>query len=446
MKLHFGGYLVLAAAWLAVALAVSGAGKETPNDSPKTIVVLVPGITGSKLRDRETGEVVWGDGINVVAPRDGGYSLARPLLPKGPPRLEAFEVISRLRLALVIRKEIYGPILRLMEESGYQLGRLDDPLPGDDFFPFPYDWRQDMAATARGLFRKLEKLAPEMLNRIPLRVNLICQSTGGQVCRYLVKYGESSLAEAENGLRSVPEGIEIGKVILVGTANGGSLRTLRELNRGRSYLGRIGRKWEPETLFTFPALYQDLPSYHEDLFIDADGTALDVDLYDAASWERYGWSVFDSDVEQRLAERDRPDLFADRVSRRGFLTRMLSDAHRFQRLLERDVEGSSPAAYYSIQNNAAATPHRAVLMRADGRWRTLFSGDQEMSRLRLDSLTTAGGDEHATVASQKWLSATEKQRLARPTLYVEGGHFDLILNPIAKSRLIGFLKEDADRR
>ena len=243
-----------------------------------------------------------------------------------------------------------------------------------------------------------------------------------------MKYGESSLAEAEDGLRSVPEGIEIDKVILVGTASGGSLRNLREFNRGRSYLGRIGRRWEPETLFTLPALYQDLPSYHEDLFIDGDGRALDVDLYDAASWQRYGWSVFDSEVEKRLAGRDRPDLFADRVSRVGFLTRVLSDAHRFHRLLERDVEDSPGPAYYSIQNDAAATPHRAVLTKADGGWKTLFSGDKEISRLRLDALTTAGGDEHATVASQiRWLDLPLWVWIAGPLAWVVK---DLLLLPL----------------
>ncbi len=434
--------LVVVLGWLPVVL--TGARSETESDPPTTTVILVPGITGSKLRDRETGEVLWGKGSNVMTPRDGGYSLARPLLAKGPPRLEAFEVISTLRLALVIRKEIYGPILQLIADSGYQLGRLDDPRPGDDFFAFAYDWRQDMTATAGELFRKLDKLARQDPST-PLRLALICQSTGGQVCRYLLKYGESSIAEAEAGRRFDSGSIEIAKVILVGTASGGSLRTLRELNRGRSYLGAIGRKWEPETLFTFPILYQDLPSYHRDIFIDPDGRDLDVDLYDVANWERYGWSVFSSAVDQRLTGAGRSDLFADRATRRDFLERALSDARRFQRLLERDVEDFPATAYYSIQNDAAATPHRAVLAKTGGSWRTLFSGDREVSRLRLDSLTTAGGDGHGTVGSQTWLSAKEKQSFARPTLYVEGGHFDLFLNPIAKRHLIEFLREESVR-
>ncbi len=64
--------------------------------------------------------------------------------------------------------------------------------------------------------------------------------------------------------------------------------------------------------------------------------------------------------------------------------------------------------------------------------------------LSLESLTTALGDKHATVGSQMYLSPQERDRLARPTLYVEGGHFDLFLNPIAKRHLIEFLREDAD--
>ena len=57
-------------------------------------------------------------------------------------------------------------------------------------------------------------------------------------------------------------------------------------------------------------------------------------------------------------------------------------------------------------------------------------------------MTTAAGDGHGTVASQMWLSAQEKESFARPTLYVEGGHFDLVLNPIAMRRLVQYLEDE----
>ena len=68
------------------------------------------------------------------------------------------------------------------------------------------------------------------------------------------------------------------------------MRILRELDRGRSYIPIINDR-QPETFFTFPALYEDLPAYRRDLFVGGDGEALDVDLYDAGAWTRYGWSA-----------------------------------------------------------------------------------------------------------------------------------------------------------
>ena len=44
--------------------------------SLKVPVIVVPGITGTRLRDGESGKLVWGSARNVFFPRDGGYRLA----------------------------------------------------------------------------------------------------------------------------------------------------------------------------------------------------------------------------------------------------------------------------------------------------------------------------------------------------------------------------------
>src|SRR5262249_37250873 len=126
-----------------------------------------------------------------------------------------------------------------------------------------------------------------------LRVALICQSNGAHICRYLAKYGGASLEEAEAGRAAPPRELEITRMVLVGTANGRSLRMLREMHRGRPYVPlSLGRRLQPETLFTFPSFYQDLPVYRSDVFLDEKGRTLDVDLFSAAAWETYGWTIY----------------------------------------------------------------------------------------------------------------------------------------------------------
>ena len=418
--------------------------------STRTPVIIVPGVTGSVLEEKSTGNVIWGVGTNLLKPRDGGYLLARPLGLRISPssRVEASSVLEELRLAGVIHKPVYGPVIRLLEGEGYRRGDLRDPKAHEDFFLFPWDWRQDHAYAAARLAEGLDALR-RARSQDTLRVTLICQSTGGYVCRYLAKYGRAALEEAESQDTPPHSGLEVGRLILVGTANGGSIRNLRELDRGRNYLTMVGRKWEPETLFTFPSLFQDLPRYRSDLFVDGDGASVAVDLYDADSWLRYGWSVFSSKARERLARSGAPGLFGEEDERVEYLRWALDRAKRFQALLERNVGWTNPPRYYLIQNDRdRLTPDRAVLRRErKGAWETLFASDSAVKNSpRLRNLVAGRGDGHATVDSQLWLSPEEKEALVGEPLYVRGDHFELILDPAAMEALVEFTRDESRPR
>jgi len=399
---------------------------QSLRDAPgKTPVVFIPGITGSQLRERDTGRIVWGHAAGFFLPTDHGIALACPL-DGADDRLEPCAPIMEVRLCGIKASEAYGSIVRLMTQNGYQYGDLRHPKPGDNFFFFPYDWRHSCVPAAQELARQLENLR-RVRNEPRLRVNVVCQSGGAYVGRWLAKHGSASLAEAEAGNVRPPAVVEVGKLIFVGTANGGGIRILHELNRGRQYVSFIGRRIEPETLFTFPSLYEDLPCYRRDWFFDADGQPLDVDLYDPANWRRYGWSVCDS---TNTPARDR------------FLAGQLKNAQRLHSVLLRDAPGFGPTRYYSIQNLYLPTPERAMLVQEDGAWRTLFLDDAAVKsdRLRL-ALAASPGDGHATLDSQWWFSPQEKTTFARPVAYIEGGHFEIILNPATQRRLLEFLAE-----
>jgi hypothetical protein len=271
---------------------------------------------------------------------------------------------------------------------------------------------------------------------------LICQSNGAHICRYLIKYGGASLAEAEAGRAERPASIEVEKLILVGSSNGGSLRILRELDRGRSYVSLVGRKWQPETLFTFRSLFQDLPAYRADLFLDEQGKVMDVDLYDPAAWQRFGWSVFAEPTVRRLTRRARADLFGDDEDRLAYLKRTLDLAQRSQRVLATDSPEFGKPKYYMIQSMEIDTPARAVLVEKKGEWRTFFTGDTWLEkRPHLKQLATTPGDGHAGIESQLWLSPQEHERMVGEPYQVEGGHFDLILNPATLEHLLDILSD-----
>ena len=414
----------------------------------KTPVIYVPGSTGTKLRDRATGQLVWGEGRQLILPHDGGYAIARPLhLPPSSEqsRLEPTEAIREIRLA-VFSQDVYGSIVDLLEANGYRLGDLEHPDSGDTAFLFAYDWRLDHRLAAGELLERLEALR-QARGEERLEVDLICQSNGAYICRYLLKYGGATLEDAESGRASPPERVGARKVILLGNSNGGSLRMLREIHRGRGYIAWIGRKMRPEVLFSAPALIQDLPVVRQDLFLDQDGEPLAVDLFDAENWRRYGWSIFARETRERIAERD-PDreLFGDQEQQLEYLRRALDYARRFHQVLARDVEGFGATRYYLLQAKSEETPDRAILRQGEHGWELLFTGDRKLRKLgKLHEMATAEGDGHATVASQMWLSPQEKEALAADPFYIDDNHFDLILRTETHRRLLEFLHDGAAR-
>jgi hypothetical protein len=415
---------------------------DLQNVSAREIVILVPGMTGTQLRERDSGHVVWGDSHSLLAPKDGGRAMALSIDdPQGSAaRLEPFSPVYKLSM-LGITREIYGPLARLFDANGYRTGALNAPDAGGNFFFFNYDWRLSAAHAARSLTVRLEALQ-RAGDGGPLRVTLICQSSAALIGRYLVKYGAVSLEQAESGEVATPGNVTVSKLIMVGASNGGALRVLRQMNEGRSYVRLFGRRMQPETLFTMPSLYEGLPVYEQQLFYDSEGRLLDVDLFDAASWEQYAWSIFAPKTRQRIARPEWTELIGDDTARRDYLQSMLDRARRLHALLSADPPDFEPPRYYSFQNNSSDTGERALLVERKGGWETLFLDHRTVQRVsELLELAAAPGDTHATVRSQEWLSPKERSALAHPAVYTAGGHFDVILDPGLQEQLLKFLLE-----
>ena len=390
----------------------------------RRLVVVVPGITGVELVQPERHRVVWGRGVNLLCPRDGGYRLAAAELLPG-------RAIRRIRLGPIV-KPIYAPIERLFVANGWSAGDLERPSEEADLFFFEYDWRRGNGESANRLASQLENLAAVRGGEVG--VSLICQSNGALICRYLAKYGTTTPEEAARGRGASLTGVRLEQLVLVGTANGGSLRVLQNLNHGRRYVPWVGRTFQPELFATFESLFQDLPIYADDLFLDSTGEPITVDLFDPETWERYGWSIYAEEAARRLGRPAAREVFPAPAERRANLAQRLDRARRLRALLDRDVDLDG-LRYFSIQNDRVPTAARAVLRSSGGRWETLFFGDPAI-RGRLARRLASDGDGHATVASQQWLPDSERAAFAEPTWYVDGAHFEMILEPEVLERLL----------
>lgn len=416
-------------------------GEPRAAEPPRRVLVFVPGITGSKLRDAESGKVVWGRGGNLVGPRDGGYRLALPVAGNGGRELRPDGILRRIRL-LFFKRSIYQPLIEFFTANGFQIGRLEAPQAGDDLYFYAYDWRQDNIASAQRLHAALEGVR-RAHGETRLAIDLVCQSNGGYICRWLARYGGSSLEQALAGRAAPSTSVAVHNVVLVGTANAGSLRTLREMTRGRRYIPFFGKRFEPETFFTITAFFQDLPTYRRDLFVDLDGQAMDVAIFDPASWEAYGWSIFGPQAAKSLAKRrSGAAIFGDLMARRAHLEAMLGRAEALQSALVKDTPIHSSSRFHLIQNVSWPTPDRGVLVPArKGGWDLLFTGDKALrKRPQLLAAVSADGDGHAPLASQLHLAPSERQAMVGDIFPVVAAHFETILEPATHRRLIEILR------
>ena len=419
--------------------------EEVRTADDRVPIVFVPGVTGVGLRERTTGKAVWGLGHNLLKPHDRGHAIARPLVKGyGGPDLLPDDVILQLRLLRVLRLNVYQQLLDLFLANGYEHGDLEHPRPRDDLFLFSYDWRQDNVESAIRLAGQLDRLR-QARGEQQLRVNLICQSNGAHVCRYFTKFGAASLESAESGERQDAGTIVVDRLVLVGSSNGGSIRILREMNRVRKFIKGIGRFWSPETLFTYQSLFQDLPAYTSDLFVDKEGQSLAVDLYAAENWQKFGWSIYGAGSHRYLQTSSAVPWLGNEVERRELLQDFLDRARRFQRVLRQDVEGFGPTRYYLIMNSRRETSSRAVLVDGEGTWQTLFEDDKQVrSNPALREAVITMGDGHATNESQSWLSEQELGRIEVAPIDVDGTHRRVVLQPSTHQALLAILNGDFD--
>jgi len=411
-----------------------------PPDPSLTPLVLLPGTTGSRLREVATGELVWGDARRLFFPRDGGSRVAIPIPPESDANrdLEPDGLVRGVRV-LGIELDIYDSLIRRLQAEGYKLGDLSNPRPGDTLFLFPYDWRRSTAEAAGMLARQLEELR-HARGAEALTVDLLCQSNAARIARWFIKYGGSTLEAAEAGGSRDPR-IRIGKLLLMASANGGAMATLRGFNRNRAY-SPFGRRFRVETLFTLEALYEALPFFADDLFFDRDGRLLDVDLFDPDNWKRYGWSVYDPVVQRRLLRDRHPELYGSADQRDRHLSRSLDRARRLHDRLRRDVPSFGATRYYSIQAETRPTYRRAMLLERNGRWESVFGDDSRVAcDKRLTEIAMAPGDGHASSGSQNYMSPQELAAMVHPPAIVAERHRAMMANSEAQGWAVRFLAE-----
>ncbi|MFJ9107633.1 esterase/lipase family protein [Streptomyces sp. NPDC102283] len=240
------------------------------------MIVIVPGIMGSRLIDTKTRKSVWGVG------RIGALKAAGNILDKWAAGRLADLVVTdeerdgaakRLAPDGLIKEPVWGPTFRM--NFGYrqladELGEL--VLHPDALLEFAYDWRLSVEHNGRLLaeaidrrlatWRRHRALAEWRRSRRDTtepRVVIVAHSMGGLVAR-----AAGTHAGALDSVRTV---------ITIGTPFRGSVDAATMLNSGRSSVG-LPVEHARELAITLPGLHDLLPTYRC-LFTGDDLVALD---------------------------------------------------------------------------------------------------------------------------------------------------------------------------
>lgn len=132
-------------------------------------LVFIPGIMGSELRNKESGDKVWPPGlIDIITKKADVDALLEP-------NLEATRPIS----AVAGFYSVYRSLLRDIEACGYQMNGVEKR-----FISFAYDWRQSNEITAQKLSERLsqETDIDEFV--------FLGHSMGGLIARFCMESGQ----------------------------------------------------------------------------------------------------------------------------------------------------------------------------------------------------------------------------------------------------------------
>ena len=352
-----------------------------PADAPhstqtgKPPIIIIPGLIGSELINKETGETVWFD-----LSRSKTDDLRLPISPNlaaNRDNLVAGDILRNIKyLKFLPETEIYQSIAASLKIPGsYEEGNWDTPTANgfqDTYYVFPYDWRRDNVESARLLISKINALKIK-LKRPDLKFNIVAHSMGGLIARYAAMYGDKDLPNDSRRIVPTWAGAKsINKIFLVGTPNEGSVPSLSGLLNGYG-ITRINLPFVQSItkfdMFTIPAIYQLLPTSGTLRAYDENLKPLKVDLYNPATWEKYGWAAYtDPKFTKEFS-------IQEQAVAKTYFRVVLNRAKRFHDALDANITAKTPVSMYILGADCKPTLDGVVIVRDEKKagWRTILS-------------------------------------------------------------------------
>jgi pimeloyl-ACP methyl ester carboxylesterase len=430
---------------------------ESPHRNP---VILIPGILGSRLVEKESEEIAWGTfGSGRINPNTAAG--ARRI---GLPMAEG-QKLSELRddlwpdftldqvtfnfMGYPLELNTYAHILGVLGVGGYrdqQLAEAGIVDYGDRHFTcfqFPYDWRRDIVESAAGLDRFIKEKRRYVQGEIEKRFgikdydvkfDIVAHSMGGLVARYYLRYGVQDLPEDESLPELTWDGSRyVEHLVMIGTPNAGSISAMNALVKGYRPAPLLPR-YPAAVLATMPALYQLLPRSRHRPLLDDKGRAV-KDIFAPDLWQNNGWSLADPKQDSFL-KLLLPDIQSPEERRRIALDhqrKALKRAKQFTAAIDIPANPPSSLHFFLVAGDSENTDETARFG-SNGNLSIVEQGPGDGTVLRRSALM----DERQT--------GRRTERLISPirwtqVLFLFSNHLDLTKDPAFTDNLLYFLLE-----
>lgn len=226
---------------------------------PADVVVVLPGIMGSRLR--QDGRIVWAPsaGSALRAITTFGQSVRGLQLPPGigdghpGDGVEPVGIMPDLHVLPGIWTPVkgYDKLLRRLRSLGYRDVDPDPAAPPGNLLPLSYDWRLSNRRNGQWIATKvepaLERWRAQGGQYADARLVFVCHSMGGLVARwYIEQRGGAEITR---------------KLITLGTPYRGAAKAVEQLVNGvHKGLGRLALDLT-EFARSMPSLYELMPEY-----------------------------------------------------------------------------------------------------------------------------------------------------------------------------------------
>ena len=339
-------------------------------------IILIPGLSGSELKHKKTGEIVW-----FKALKSKTEDLRLPIsadLAKMHDGLIPGDILRKLKIGIFPVTDVYDGFIKAMElRGGYHEESWEKPSETgyeNSLYVFSYDWRLDNVENARLLIKSVESLKLK-LKKPNLKFDIVAHSMGGIISRYAAMYGDADLPAA--GRQPVPTWAgakHFDKIILMGTPNEGSVLSLSSLLNGFA-VGRlrIDLPFVQDTskfmVFTIPSAYQLLPAPGTLRVFDDKLEPKTINIYDPKVWSKYGWNVID---DKGFADEFSSD---ERKAAPAYFASVLDRAKRLHEALA-TKPGKTGGISFFVLGSDCKTALDSIVVYHDNdkdKWKTLFT-------------------------------------------------------------------------